>query len=47
MTHRLMHRWLDNRAYYRLQLQNYGTDNPEQRIEQDVASFVRILWRCR
>ena len=41
MTHRLMHRWLSDRAYYRLQLQNYGTDNPEQRIEQDVASFVQ------
>jgi len=40
MTHRLMGRWLDNRSYYRLQLQNYGTDNPEQRIEADVASFV-------
>lgn len=40
MTHRLMNRWLDNRAYYRLQLQNYGTDNPEQRIEADIANFV-------
>ena len=40
MTHRLMGRWLANRAYYRLQLQDYGTDNPEQRIEADVANFV-------
>jgi len=40
MTYRLMDRWLGNRAYYRLQLQDYGTDNPEQRIEADVANFV-------
>jgi putative ATP-binding cassette transporter len=40
MTHRLMNRWLGNRAYYRLQLQNYGTDNPEQRIEADITNFV-------
>ena len=40
MTHRLMGRWLANRSYYRLQLQDYGTDNPEQRIEADVANFV-------
>ncbi|HET6619694.1 MAG TPA: ABC transporter ATP-binding protein/permease [Dongiaceae bacterium] len=40
MTHRTMGRWLANRAYYRLQLQDYGTDNPEQRIEADVANFV-------
>ncbi|MEZ5831532.1 MAG: ABC transporter ATP-binding protein/permease [Dongiaceae bacterium] len=40
MTHRLINRWLANRAYYRLQLQDYGTDNPEQRIEADVANFV-------
>jgi putative ATP-binding cassette transporter len=40
MTHRLMARWLAERAYYRLQLQDYGTDNPEQRIEADIANFV-------
>jgi putative ATP-binding cassette transporter len=40
MTYRLIDRWLGNRAYYRLQLKDYGTDNPEQRIEADVASFV-------
>lgn len=40
MTHRLMQRWLSDRAYYLLQLKDYGTDNPEQRIEADIASFV-------
>jgi putative ATP-binding cassette transporter len=41
MTYNLMDRWLAKRAYYRLQLQDYGTDNPEQRIEADVADFVK------
>ena len=40
VTARLTQRWLANRAYYRLQLQDYGTDNPEQRIQADVATFT-------
>ena len=40
ITVRLTQRWLANRAYYRLQLQDYGTDNPEQRIQADIASFT-------
>jgi len=40
MTNDLMTRWLANRAYYRLELTNYGTDNPEQRIQQDADSFT-------
>ncbi len=40
MTHHMMGKWLSDRAYYRLQLQDYGTDNPEQRIEADIANFV-------
>ena len=41
VTKNLIDRWLDNRAYYRLQLQNYGSENPEQRIESDVEAFTR------
>jgi vitamin B12/bleomycin/antimicrobial peptide transport system ATP-binding/permease protein len=40
MTSRLMTRWLSHRAYYRLQLIDYGTDNPEQRIQEDVDRFT-------
>jgi putative ATP-binding cassette transporter len=36
LTEKLMQRWLGNRVYYLLQLKDYGTDNPEQRIEQDI-----------
>jgi putative ATP-binding cassette transporter len=32
--------WLSNRVYYRMELANYGTDNPEQRIEQDINNFT-------
>jgi putative ATP-binding cassette transporter len=32
--------WLQDRTYYRMELTSQGTDNPEQRIEQDVNAFV-------
>jgi putative ATP-binding cassette transporter len=41
ITKKLIDRWLSNRAYYRLQLQNYGSENPEQRIESDAEAFTR------
>ena len=32
--------WLADRTYYRMELISQGTDNPEQRIEQDCANFA-------
>jgi vitamin B12/bleomycin/antimicrobial peptide transport system ATP-binding/permease protein len=32
--------WLSDRTYYHMELTRQGTDNPEQRIEQDCASFT-------
>ena len=32
--------WLADRTYYRMELTSQGTDNPEQRIEQDCNSFA-------
>jgi vitamin B12/bleomycin/antimicrobial peptide transport system ATP-binding/permease protein len=32
--------WLADRTYYRMELMGHGTDNPEQRIEQDCNTFV-------
>ena len=32
--------WLSNLTYYRMELVGDGTDNPEQRIEQDCADFA-------
>ncbi len=46
MTEELLARWLSDRAYYRIGLQtaagqaNIGTDNPDQRIAEDLSSFV-------
>jgi putative ATP-binding cassette transporter len=32
--------WLRDRVYYRMELSGRGTDNPEQRIEQDINIFT-------
>jgi putative ATP-binding cassette transporter len=32
--------WLANRVYYRLELDHLGTDNPDQRIAEDVRLFT-------
>jgi putative ATP-binding cassette transporter len=37
--------WLRDHAYYRLQwLEGGGADNPDQRISDDVSSFVDTTW---
>lgn len=41
LARELWSKWLGHRAYYRLQLKDYGTDNPEQRIEYDLELFTR------
>ena len=42
MTARFQQEWLNNRAYYLMQLQpeTLGNDNPDQRISEDINSFV-------
>lgn len=42
MTGRFLDLWLENRAYYRLQIYGGDTDNPEQRIEADITDFTNI-----
>lgn len=43
MTRHFLERWLHGRAYYRLQLSVYGTtDNPDQRIAEDISQFVEL-----
>ena len=32
--------WLGDQVYYRLELQNRGTDNPDQRISEDLRLFA-------
>lgn len=40
LTDALTAEWLAHRTYYRLELMNHGTDNPDQRIQEDVNSFT-------
>jgi len=40
LTDRYVGAWLANQVYYRLELQNQGTDNPDQRIAEDLRSFT-------
>lgn len=45
MTARLQHQWLSNHVYWRISLaagteRGLGTDNPDQRIAEDVRDFI-------
>jgi putative ATP-binding cassette transporter len=40
MTERFLGAWLDRQVYYRLELQARGTDNPDQRISEDLRLFT-------
>jgi len=42
MTERFLTAWMQDRAYYRLQLLDKGTDNPDQRIADDLNIFVDL-----
>jgi vitamin B12/bleomycin/antimicrobial peptide transport system ATP-binding/permease protein len=39
MTDVYLHEWLGNQTYYRLQLGSDATDNPDQRISEDLGLF--------
>jgi putative ATP-binding cassette transporter len=40
LTHRYLGDWLDRQVYYRLELEQRGTDNPDQRIAEDLRNFT-------
>lgn len=40
MTAHFLKGWLQERRYYKLQLQGNGSDNPDQRIAEDVGHFI-------
>lgn len=42
MTDSLMKRWLDGHTFYRMERDNL-CDNPDQRISQDVAEYVKLM----
>ncbi len=43
LTDRYLGAWLADQSYYRLQLQNHPTDNPDQRISEDLNSFTSYV----
>ncbi len=42
LTHQFLTRWLENRSYYYLEDFNDSTDNPDQRIQEDINSLVNL-----
>lgn len=42
MTDQYLNDWLEKRAYYRMQLADQGTDNPDQRIAEDIKAFIQL-----
>ncbi|OJW48100.1 MAG: hypothetical protein BGO67_03480 [Alphaproteobacteria bacterium 41-28] len=40
MTQHFVESWTSNRRYYALQLKGDGTDNPDQRIAEDIFQFI-------
>jgi len=42
MTNRYLNRWMEAQAYYRMQIIEDDTDNPDQRISEDINLFVTL-----
>jgi vitamin B12/bleomycin/antimicrobial peptide transport system ATP-binding/permease protein len=42
LTEHFLRRWLDDQQYYRMQLDQSVTDNPDQRISDDLDSFATM-----
>ena len=42
MTRRYLDNWMGKQVYYRMQLSGGAADNPDQRISEDISSFVNI-----
>lgn len=40
LTQQLLQEWLSNRVYYHMEITNHRTDNPDQRISQDLQLFT-------
>jgi len=42
LTNRFIDDWMKDQAHYRMQLLDRGTDNPDQRIAEDLRLFVEL-----
>jgi len=45
LTEHYLGNWMDGQTYYRLQLVDNNTDNPDQRISEDLQLFVSLTLR--
>ncbi len=44
MTARYVNYWLEGSTHYRMQLTGNETDNPDQRIAEDISQFITWTW---
>jgi len=44
MTARYINYWLEGSSHYRMQLTGNETDNPDQRIAEDISQFISYTW---
>jgi putative ATP-binding cassette transporter len=44
MTEKMIGKWLDGSAHYRMQLTGSSTDNPDQRIADDIEKFTTTFF---
>ncbi|MGB6068794.1 MAG: ABC transporter ATP-binding protein/permease [Desulfomonilaceae bacterium] len=42
LTDKYLSSWLSRQAYYRMQFLKNATDNPDQRISEDISSFIDL-----
>src|SRR5260370_10028509 len=42
LTERFLHDWLEDRSYYRMQLNQATTDNPDQRLSAHLNHFTTV-----
>ena len=42
MTNQYLNAWTEKQVYYRMQLTDGAADNPDQRISEDIGSFVNL-----
>ncbi|MDR0916530.1 MAG: ABC transporter ATP-binding protein/permease [Oscillospiraceae bacterium] len=44
MTARYLKLWMENSNHYKMQLSGNETDNPDQRITEDITQFISFTW---
>ncbi len=45
MTAHYLNLWMNNSIHYKMQLSGNETDNPDQRITEDITQFIQYTWQ--